>query len=171
MFLATDRLRLHVDPRLGFYGQFFLLFEACIPCNVKLRKHGGAFWGQSMTKVFEKTIEQDNPDLILTIDYDTVLTAWASLALIQTMMLYPESMRWLRYSLRDITRLRCSPWPAKPERTLRGASAHCASWRYDEGKDGALRSYAHQDGGHQENAKALVLLRSLLKAMGRRACR
>jgi hypothetical protein len=57
---------------------FFSCLERCVPCNVKLRKHGGAFWGQSMTKVFERTIEQDNPDLILTIDYDSVMTAGAS---------------------------------------------------------------------------------------------
>jgi hypothetical protein len=77
-------------PRLGFMENFFSCFEACVPCNVKLRKHGGAFWGQSMTKVFERTIEQDNPDLILTIDYDTVMTAGHLSRMIQTMMLYPE---------------------------------------------------------------------------------
>jgi hypothetical protein len=77
-------------PRLGFMDNFFSCFEACVPCNVKLRKHGGAFWGQSMTKVFERTIEQDNPDLILTIDYDTVMTAGHLSRMIQTMMLYPE---------------------------------------------------------------------------------
>lgn len=77
-------------PRLGFMDNFFSCFEACVPCNVKLRKHGGAFWGQSMTKVFERTIEQDNPDLILTIDYDSVMTAGHLSRMIQTMMLYPE---------------------------------------------------------------------------------
>lgn len=69
---------------------FFSCFEACVPCNVKLRKHGGAFWGQSMTKVFERTIEQDDPDLILTIDYDSIMTAGHLSRLIQTMMLYPD---------------------------------------------------------------------------------
>jgi hypothetical protein len=77
-------------PRLGFMDNFFSCFEACVPCNVKLRKHGGAFWGQSMTKVFERTIEQDSPDLILTIDYDSVMTAGHLSRMIQTMMLYPE---------------------------------------------------------------------------------
>lgn len=75
-------------PRLGFMDNFFSCVEACIPCNVKLRKHGGAFWGQSMTKVIEKTIEQDNPDLILTVDYDTVFTPGHLSRMIQTMMLY-----------------------------------------------------------------------------------
>ena len=77
-------------PRLGFMDNFFSCFEACVPCNVKLRKHGGAFWGQSMTKVFERTIAEDNPDLILAIDYDTVMTAGHLSRMIQTMMLFPE---------------------------------------------------------------------------------
>lgn len=77
-------------PRLGFMDNFFSCIEACVPCNVKLRKHGGAFWGQSMTKVFERTIELDNPDLILTIDYDTVMTPGHLARMIQTMMLFPH---------------------------------------------------------------------------------
>ena len=77
-------------PRLGFMDNFFCAMEALVPCNVKLRKHGGAFWGHSMTKVLEKTIEQDNPDLILTIDYDSVMTPGHLSRMIQLMMLYPH---------------------------------------------------------------------------------
>jgi len=77
-------------PRLGFMDNFFCCMEACIPCNVKLRKHGGAFWGQSMTRVFERIIEEDNPDAILTIDYDSVFKPNHLARLMQTMMLYPE---------------------------------------------------------------------------------
>ena len=77
-------------PRLCFTDNFFSAMEAVIPCGIKLRKHGGAFWGQSMTKVFEKTIEQDNPDLILTIDYDSVMTPGHLARMIQTLMLYPD---------------------------------------------------------------------------------
>src|SRR4029077_15054681 len=77
-------------PRLGFMDNFFCATEAVIKCHVKLRKHGGAFWGQSMTKVFEKTLAEDNPDLILTIDYDSVFTPGHLARMIQTMMLYPE---------------------------------------------------------------------------------
>lgn len=77
-------------PRLCFTDNFFSAMEACIPCGIKLRKHGGAFWGQSMTKVFEHTIEADNPDLILTIDYDSVFTPGHLARMIQLLMLYPE---------------------------------------------------------------------------------
>ena len=76
-------------PRLGFMDNFFSAIEAIVPCQIKLRKHGGAFWGQSMTKVFEKTIEQDNPDLILTIDYDSIMTPGHLARMVQLMMLYP----------------------------------------------------------------------------------
>jgi len=77
-------------PRLGFMENFFCAIEAVLPCKVKLRKHGGAFWGQSMTKVFEKTIAEDDPDVILTIDYDSVFLPKHLAQLMQLMMLYPE---------------------------------------------------------------------------------
>lgn len=77
-------------PRLGFMDNMFSCIEACIPCNVKLRKHGGAFWGQSLTKVFERILEEDNPDAILTIDYDSIFLPKHLSQLMQLMMLYPE---------------------------------------------------------------------------------
>lgn len=77
-------------PRLGFMDNLFCVTEAVSACSVKLRMNGGAFWGQSLTKVFEKTIEQDNPDVILAIDYDSIFTPGHLARLIQTMMLYPH---------------------------------------------------------------------------------
>jgi hypothetical protein len=77
-------------PRLGFMDNMFSCIEAVIPCHVKLRKHGGAFWGQSLTKVFERIIEEDNPDAILTVDYDSIFLPRHLAQLMQTMMLYPE---------------------------------------------------------------------------------
>lgn len=77
-------------PRLGFMDNFFCTMEAALPCQIKLRKHGGAFWGQSMTKVFERIIEEDNPDAILSIDYDSIYTPGHLSQLMQLMMLYPE---------------------------------------------------------------------------------
>ena len=77
-------------PRLGFMDNFFSCMEACLPCGVKLRKHGGAFWGQSMTNVFESILNEDDVDAILTIDYDSVFLPRHLARLMQTMMLYPE---------------------------------------------------------------------------------
>jgi len=77
-------------PRLGFMDNMFSCIEAVIPCGVKLRKHGGAFWGQSLTKVFERIIEEDNPDAILTIDYDSIFQPKHLAQMMQTLMLYPS---------------------------------------------------------------------------------
>lgn len=78
-------------PRLGFMDNQFACIEAVLACQVKLRKHGGAFWGQSLTKVFERIIEQDNPDAILAIDYDSIFSPKHLAHLMQLMMLYPEA--------------------------------------------------------------------------------
>lgn len=78
-------------PRLGFMDNFFSCMEAVIACQVKLRKHGGAFWGQSLTKVFERILEEDDGcDAILTVDYDSIFEPRHLAHLMQTMMLYPE---------------------------------------------------------------------------------
>lgn len=77
-------------PRLGFMDNFFSAIEACVETRVKLRMNGGAFWGQSLTKVLERVIREDDPDLILTIDYDSIFKPRHLARLIETMMLYPE---------------------------------------------------------------------------------
>ena len=77
-------------PRLGFMDMFFCAIEACLPCSVKLRKHGGAFWGQSMTKVLERILEEDNPDYIVTMDYDSVFKPRHLARMMQIVMAHPE---------------------------------------------------------------------------------
>jgi hypothetical protein len=77
-------------PRLGFFDNFFACMESSIACKVKLRRHGGAFWGQSLTNVFEKIIEEDESDAILAIDYDSVFEPKQLARLMQIMMLHPE---------------------------------------------------------------------------------
>ena len=77
-------------PRLGFMENMFCAMEAVIPCNVKFRKHGGAFWGQSLTHAFERILEEDDPDCILTVDYDSIFTPGHLAHLMQIMMLHPE---------------------------------------------------------------------------------
>jgi len=77
-------------PRLGFMENMFCAIEAVIPCSVKLRKHGGAFWGQSMTNVIERILAEDESDAILTIDYDSIFLPKHLAHLMQLMMLHPE---------------------------------------------------------------------------------
>src|SRR6185312_1994995 len=77
-------------PRLGFMDNMFCAMEAVIPCQVKFRKHGGAFWGQSLTKVFERILTEDDADAILTVDYDSIFLPKHLAHLMQLMMLHPE---------------------------------------------------------------------------------
>lgn len=77
-------------PRLGFMDNFFCSLEALIPLGIRLRKMGGAFWGQALTRCFEKIIEEDAPDAILTLDYDSVFTKEHVAHLIQQLMANPD---------------------------------------------------------------------------------
>lgn len=77
-------------PRLGFMDNFFNCMEACLPCHVKLRKHGGAFWGQALENVFERILEEDVVDCVLAIDYDSAFLPRHLAHLMQLMTLYPE---------------------------------------------------------------------------------
>jgi hypothetical protein len=77
-------------PRLGFMDNFFCAMEAAVACKVKFTKHGGAYWGQSLTKCFQKILDEDNPDFILALDYDSVFKPKHLARMMQLLMLYPE---------------------------------------------------------------------------------
>ena len=77
-------------PRLAFMDNMFCAMEAVLALDIKFRKHGGAFWGQSLTNVFERILEEDQADLILTVDYDSIFTPKQLATLVQIMMLHPE---------------------------------------------------------------------------------
>jgi SAM-dependent methyltransferase len=78
-------------PRLAFTDNMFACIEALPPLGVKLRKHTGAYWSQCIERVIEETIEQDNPDAILTLDYDTVFSKRDAATLIQLLCCHPEA--------------------------------------------------------------------------------
>lgn len=78
-------------PRLGFMDNFGCCFDALVPLGIKLRRQGGAFWGQALTKCLEMILEKDEPDAILTLDYDTVFTKANVARLIELMMAHPEA--------------------------------------------------------------------------------
>jgi hypothetical protein len=65
--------------------------EGLIPLGVKLRYQGGSFWGQSMTNSLEATLKEDEPDAILTLDYDTIFNLANTARMIETMMAHPEA--------------------------------------------------------------------------------
>jgi SAM-dependent methyltransferase len=77
-------------PRLGFTDNMFCAIEAAVACNVRFKKHGGAFWGQSLTNVFEHILDEGDTDCILAVDYDSIFTPKHLATLMQLMMLHPE---------------------------------------------------------------------------------
>lgn len=77
-------------PRLGFMDNFFCAFQALLPLKISLRKFEGAFWGQCLERSMEEAIENESPDIILTIDYDTVFQRSDVIRMAQIMADHPE---------------------------------------------------------------------------------
>ena len=75
-------------PRLGFMDNFFCSYQ--LPqLGIELRKHSGAFWGQCLTRAIEESLN-DDPEYILTVDYDTIFTKDDVQSLLLAMMQHPE---------------------------------------------------------------------------------
>lgn len=77
-------------PRLGFMDNFSSCFDGLVPLGIRLRRQGGAFWGQALTKCLEIILDADKPDAILVLDYDTVFELRHVAHLMQLMMCHPE---------------------------------------------------------------------------------
>jgi SAM-dependent methyltransferase len=78
-------------PRLGYNDMWNCAMQFLPPLGVPLKKLGGAFWGQVLTMGMEMVLEEDKPDYILTLDYDSVFTQKAAADLIQLAMVYPDA--------------------------------------------------------------------------------
>lgn len=78
-------------PRLGFMDNFGCCIDALLPLGIRLRRQGGAFWGQALQNCMEVILEQDQPDAILTLDYDSVFTIADVALLMQLMLAHPEA--------------------------------------------------------------------------------
>ncbi len=78
-------------PRLGFMDNMFSAIEALPALNIKLRRYTGAFWEQCIERVIEEALENDNPDAILTLDYDSLFTRRDASMLLQLMCCHPEA--------------------------------------------------------------------------------
>lgn len=78
-------------PRLGWMDNFGCCIDALLPLNIHLRRQGGAYWGQALTNCMEVILEQDKPDAILTLDYDTVFTKGHVAHLMQLLLAHPEA--------------------------------------------------------------------------------
>jgi len=57
-------------PRLCFTANMFSAMRAFLPFGVDLHRFEGVFWGQGLTRLIEKHLN-DGTDFIYTVDYDT----------------------------------------------------------------------------------------------------
>lgn len=78
-------------PRLTWTENSVCCIEALNPLGVKYRSVTGAYWGQCLERGIEQTIREDQPDAILTIDYDTIFKRADVSQLMQLMMAHPEA--------------------------------------------------------------------------------
>lgn len=76
-------------PRLAFSDNYFAAFQALAPLGITLRKHTGAYWGQCLTRVIEEALDEDGPEYILTLDYDSVFTRRDVQALLSAAVRHP----------------------------------------------------------------------------------
>jgi predicted SAM-dependent methyltransferase len=76
-------------PRLGWQDNFFCWAQALLPLGISPVKFSGAFWGQCLERVMEQLLAED-PDYILTIDYDTLFNRADVQALLRLMTFHPE---------------------------------------------------------------------------------
>lgn len=78
-------------PRLGFMDHFYCCFRALLPLNINLRKYTGAFWGQCIERCLMQILEEDRPDAILCMDYDSIFRRDDVVALMRLLAEHPEA--------------------------------------------------------------------------------
>lgn len=78
-------------PRLSFTGNSTCVLETIPALNIRYREVTGAYWGQCLERGMEMALKEDNPDAILTMDYDTVNQRRHLATLMQLMMCHPEA--------------------------------------------------------------------------------
>lgn len=76
-------------PRLAFTDNLFSVMEL-VKMGVDVRKATGAFWEQSLSRLFELAIAEDY-EFVLTIDYDTVFKPVDVKHMIRMMVRTPEA--------------------------------------------------------------------------------
>ncbi len=78
-------------PRLAFTDNVFSCFEGLVPLGIQLKKTTGAFWGQCLERGIEEILTDDDPEWVLTLDYDTVFTRNDVQGLLTAAMRHPEA--------------------------------------------------------------------------------
>ncbi|HUU35189.1 MAG TPA: methyltransferase domain-containing protein [Vicinamibacterales bacterium] len=76
-------------PRLCFIDMMFAAIQAFAPLGIPIERAHGAFWGQCLTNVLERAIE-NGAELVFTLDYDTVFSRTDVEYMIMAMVEHPE---------------------------------------------------------------------------------
>ncbi len=78
-------------PKYGPLHTAGCAHEASYRHRIELIQHQGAFWEQCISRVIEEVIETRKPDLILTIDFDSIFTPDDVRELVELMYEYPAA--------------------------------------------------------------------------------
>jgi len=79
-------------PRFGPTLHSRCCHEALLPLRIPLKQIAGAYWGQCLTRAMDECLTDDEqkPDLLLALDYDTVFKPWHVVSLLDIMQRRPE---------------------------------------------------------------------------------
>ena len=112
-------------PRLGFMANYFSAYQACLPLGIKLRMVEGAYWHQALEECLEDIVEVETPpDLIMTVDYDSIFEKRDVQRLMRIMVDHPEID-----ALCPIQMRRNNPYPLLTMKTQNAAgNASTATW-------------------------------------------
>jgi hypothetical protein len=78
-------------PRLGFNDFWSCAYAHLTSAGVMLRKSGGAYWERDLAVGIEQALDQDDPEYILTCDYDSIFTSQNVHDLIDLARRYPHA--------------------------------------------------------------------------------
>lgn len=78
-------------PRLGFNDFWACAYQELAALGIPLKKVTGAYWDRDLTLGIEQELDSEDPEWILTMDYDTVFTRHQVLCLLDLAMRYPHA--------------------------------------------------------------------------------
>lgn len=78
-------------PRLGFNDFWACAFQELKAVGIPLKKTTGAYWDRDLAIGIEQELDAEDPEWILTMDYDTVFTRHQVMTLLDVAMRYPHA--------------------------------------------------------------------------------
>jgi hypothetical protein len=78
-------------PRLGFNDFWACAYQELTKVGIGLKKVTGAYWDRDLAMAIEQTLAAEDPEWILTCDYDTVFTGAQVVTLLDVAQRYPHA--------------------------------------------------------------------------------